>query len=222
MKHSSTILMTEFVTHDVKRFILTKPRSFDYMPGQGVKVVIDEPKWRKEEARPLTPISLRDDKVLEFNIKRYSTGGGVTDRLHRLEVGSKLLLSEAFGSITYAGPGCFIAAGTGVTPFIAIARQLARDGKLDSNSLILSNKTAADVICEKELRYYFGSRCILTCTRENAPGYENHRIAAEFLREKIRDFSQRFYICGPDSFVGGVKSILVELGASSSDLIFEE
>jgi hypothetical protein len=27
MKHSSTILMTEFVTHDVKRFILTKPRN---------------------------------------------------------------------------------------------------------------------------------------------------------------------------------------------------
>ena len=49
MKHSSTILMTEFVTHDVKRFILTKPRNFDYKPGQGVKMVIIEPEWRKEE-----------------------------------------------------------------------------------------------------------------------------------------------------------------------------
>ena len=222
MKHSSTILMTEFVTHDVKRFILTKPRNFDYKPGQGVKMVIDEPKWRSEEGRPITPTSLRDDKILEFTIKKYPAGGGVTDRLHRLEVGSKLLLSEAFGTITYTGPGCFIAAGAGVTPFIAIARQLARDGKLDSNSLIFSNKAPADVICEKELLYYFGSRCILTCTRESAPGYEKHRVAADFLRQKIRDFSQRFYICGPDSFVGGVKSILVELGASSSDLIFEE
>jgi hypothetical protein len=43
MKHSTTILMTEFVTHDVKRFILTKPRNFDYNPGQGVKVVMHEP-----------------------------------------------------------------------------------------------------------------------------------------------------------------------------------
>jgi ferredoxin-NADP reductase len=222
MKHSSTILMTEFVTHDVKRFILTKPRNFDFKPGQGVKVVINEPDWKKQEGRPFTPTSLRDDKVLEFTIKKYPSGDGVTDKLHSLEVGTKLLISEAFGTINYKGPGFFIAAGAGVTPFIAITRQLARKGKLESNSLILSNKTPADVICEKELRHYFGSRCILTCTRESAPGYENSRITAEFLGEKIRDFSQRFYICGPDSFVAEIKSILKQLGASSNSLVFEK
>jgi cytochrome-b5 reductase len=46
-------LMTEFVTHDVKRFILSRPRKFDYEPGQGVKVVINEPQWRGEESRPM-------------------------------------------------------------------------------------------------------------------------------------------------------------------------
>ncbi len=222
MKHSSTILMTEFVTHDVKRFILTKPRNFDYKPGQGVKMVVNEPEWRKEEGRPFTPTSLRDDKILEFTIKKYPIGDGVTDKLHSLEVGAKLLLSEAFGTITYKGQGVFIAAGAGVTPFIAITRQLARKRKLDSNSLILSNKTPADVICEKELRHYFGSRCSLICTRESAPGYENRRITAEFLSEKIRDFSQRFYICGPDSFVEEIKSILKKFGASPNSLVFEK
>jgi ferredoxin-NADP reductase len=222
MKHSCTILMTEFVTHDVKRFILTKPRNFDYKPGQGVKVVINEPEWKNQEGRPFTPTSLRDDKILEFTIKKYPSGEGVTDKLHSLEVGAKLLISEAFGTITYKGSGCFIAAGAGVTPFIAITRQLARKGKLESNSLILSNKTPADVICEKELRNYFGSRCILTCTRQSASGYENRRITAEFLGETIKDFSQRFYICGPDSFVAEIKSVLKQLGASSKSLIFEK
>jgi cytochrome-b5 reductase len=222
MKHSSTILMTEFVTHDVKRFILTKPRNFDYTPGQGVKMVINEPEWRKEEGRPFTPTSLRDDKILEFTIKKYGARGGVTDKLHSLEVGSKLLVSEAFGTITYKGSGVFIAAGAGVTPFIAITRQLTRAGKLDSNSLIYSNKTPSDVICEKELRHYFRSRCILTCTRESAPGYENRRITAEFLKEQITDFAQRFYVCGPDSFVEDIKSILKELGVSLDSVVFEE
>jgi len=222
MKHSSTILMTEFVTHDVKRFILTKPRNFDYKPGQGVKVVINEPEWKNEESRPFTPTSLRDDKVLEFTIKKYPSSEGVTDKLHSLEVGSKLLISEAFGTITYKGPGVFIAAGAGVTPFIAITRQLARKEKLGSNFLIFSNKTPADVICEKELRHYFGSRSIMTCTQESAPGYENRRITAEFLSEKIGDFSQRFYICGPDSFVVEIKSVLKRLGASSQSLVFEK
>jgi hypothetical protein len=38
MTYLSTILMTEFVTHDVKRFILTRPRHLDYKPGQGVEI----------------------------------------------------------------------------------------------------------------------------------------------------------------------------------------
>ena len=31
------ILMTEFVTHDVKRFVLAKPAGFKFVPGQGYK-----------------------------------------------------------------------------------------------------------------------------------------------------------------------------------------
>ena len=222
MKHSSTILMTEFVTHDVKRFILNKPRNFDYEPGQGVKMVIDEPKWRNEESRPFTPTSLRDDKILEFTIKKYPARNGVTDKLHSLQVGAKLLISDVFGTITYKGPGIFIAAGAGVTPFIAITRQLAREGKLESSSFIYSNKTPADVICEKEFRHYFGSRCIMTCTLESGPGFENRRITVNFLKEKIQDFTQHFYVCGPDSFVADIKSILKELGARPDSVVFEE
>ena len=222
MTQSSTILMTEFVTHDVKRFILTKPRDFDFEPGQGVKIMIDEPKWREDEDHPFTPTSRRDDNVLEFIIKKYPGREGYTSKLHSLEVGAKLLLSNPFGTIVYKGPGVFMAAGAGVTPFIAISRHLAREGSMGSNSLIFSNKTPADIICEKELRHYFQSRCIMTCTRQGAPGYENRRISAAFLEEKIRDFNQHFYVCGPDAFVEQIKRSLAELGAKPDAVVFEE
>ncbi len=140
MTYLSTILMTEFVTHDVKRFILTRPRNLDYRPGQGVEIVIDDPKWRNEEGRPFTPTSLSDDKVLEFTIKRYPAHKGVTDNCTASKVGAKLLISEPFGTITYKGPGVFIAAGAGVTPFIAITRQLARRGE-NSIRILLSTPT---------------------------------------------------------------------------------
>ena len=77
------------------------------------------------------------------------------------------------------------------------------------------------MICEKEFRHYFGERCILTCTRGSAPGYENRRITPEFLKEKIQDFSQRFYVCGPDEFVEEVKSFLKVLGATPNSVVFE-
>jgi cytochrome-b5 reductase len=222
MTHSSTILMTEFVTHDVKRFILTKPRDFDFEPGQGVKIMIDEPEWREDEDHPFTPTCRRDDNVLEFIIKKYPDRDGMTNKLHGLEVGTKLLLSNPFGTIVYKGAGVFLAAGAGVTPFIAIIRHLAHEGGIGSNSMIVSNKTPADIICEKELRHYFQSRCILTCTRESASGYENRRITSAFLKEKIRDFNQHFYVCGPDSFVEQIKNMLTELGARPDAVVFEE
>ena len=149
--YASTILMTEFVTHDVKRFILARPENFKFKPGQGVKFVINEPAWQKEEGHPFTPTSLQDDRVLEFMIKKYPADKGVTERMHSLEPGAEILLSEAFGTITYKGEGTFIAAGAGITPFIAIFRMLSREGKIGGNSLIFSNKTPADIICETEL-----------------------------------------------------------------------
>ena len=125
-------------------------------------------------------------------------------------------------SSVYKGPGIFLAAGAGVTPFIAINRHLAHEGKIASNSLIFSNKTPKDIICEKELRHYFQSRCILTCTRKSAFGYDNRRITPELLKEKIRDFHQHFYVCGPDAFVGQTKTALTELGAKPNTVVFEE
>jgi ferredoxin-NADP reductase len=62
----------------------------------------------------------------------------------------------------------------------------------------------------------------MTCTQESAPGYENRRITAEFLKEQIKDFAQRFYVCGPDSYVEDIRSILKELGVSRDSVIFEE
>lgn len=222
MDYTVTILMSEFVTHDVKRFIVNKPEGFTWQPGQGVEIFINQPKWTEEEGRPFTPTSLANDKVLEFTIKRYADHHAVTDKLHTLKPGDELLMSEPFGTITYKGPGTFVAAGAGLTPFLAILRQMAKDNKLAGHSLLFSNKTAADIICEKELRHYLGDRCILTCTRENTPGYENHRIDKEFLQEKISDFSQHFYVCGPDEFVESINTTLNELGATPDLLVFEE
>ena len=222
MQYTSTILMTEFVTHDVKRFILSRPENFEFKPGQGIKFVINEPAWQKEEGHPFTPTSLQDDRVLEFMIKKYPADKGVTERLHSLEPGAEILLSEAFGTITYKGEGTFIAAGAGITPFVAIFRMLSREGKIGGNSLLFSNKTPADIICETELRHYLGSRCILTCTRQSGQGYDNRRIDAGFLREKVTNFNQRFYVCGPDAFVGELKANLRKLGANPDSIVFEE
>lgn len=216
-----TLLMSEFVTHDVKRFIFSRPPDFIYQPGQGVELAINRPEW-KDESRPFTPTSLVNDRVLEFTIKGYPEHGGMTRELHNLATGTELLMSEPFGTIHYQGPGVFIAGGAGITPFIAILRERAREGSLERSTLIFSNKTPADIIYEKELKHYLGDRCILTCTAENSPIHRNRRIDLEFLQETIDDFSQNFYICGPPGFMKAVNGALENLGADPQSLVFEQ
>jgi ferredoxin-NADP reductase len=220
MHYSVSLLMSQFVTHDVKRFIVSKPPGFSVAPGQGVELAINRP-GLSGEGRPFTPTGLAADRVLEFTIKGYADHAGVTRALHELEPGAELLMSEAFGTISYQGPGVFIAGGAGITPFLAILRDLACRGELDRQTLIFSNKAPRDVICEKELRHLLGDRCILTCTGADAPGYDHRRVDRAFLQEKIGDIDQRFYVCGPPPFMEAVNAALTDMGARSESLVFE-
>ncbi|HRP95123.1 MAG TPA: FAD-binding oxidoreductase [Rhodocyclaceae bacterium] len=221
MAQSIELLMTVSVTRDTKRFVFTRPTDFDFTPGQGVELAIDQPDWR-DEKRPFTPTSLPADRVLEFTIKGYADHDGMTKKLHTLQPGAKLSISEPFGTIAYRGAGVFIAGGAGITPFIAILRELAQAGNLVGHSLIFSNKTAADIICQQELMAYLGERCCFTCTDEPAPGLESRRVDKAFLAEKIDDFGQNFYVCGPPGFNDAAMDALKSLGANPQNLVFEE
>lgn len=220
MDHDTRILHTGFVTHDVKQFILQRPAGFEWTPGQGVELAIDREEWI-DEGRPFTPTGHPDAPVLEFTIKRYPGRDGVTDRLHGLGPGAALRMSEAFGTITDKGAGTFIAGGAGVTPFLAILRERRRRGTLDRCTLLFSNDTPADVIAEKELRHLLGERCILTCTRESAPGYEERRIDRAFLAEAVPDLDRPLYVCGPPDFVDDVSAALIDLGADEARIVVE-
>lgn len=221
MEHHATLLRSQFVTHDVKRFTLTCPEGFTFEPGQGVELAINKPGWEKE-GRPFTPTSLAEDKVLEFTIKGYPQHHGVTEQLHQLKPGDSVLLSETFGTIQYKGPGTFIAAGAGITPFLAIIRRLARDDELAGHRLLFSNKGPADIICEHELRHYLGEQARFLCTREKDCHCEPQRIDKAFLQSNLTDLSQNFYVCGPPPFVEAITTALRELGAEPDAVVFEQ
>ena len=215
------ILMTGFVTHDVKRFIISKPKNYRFIPGQATEVSISKENL-KDKKRPFTFTSLDEDLVLELTIKEYLGHEGITREFDLLKSGDELIIGKPFGAISYKGKGVFIAGGTGVTPFIAIFRQLKKDGRLKENKLIFSNKTNKDIIYEKELKEILKENLILTLTREKNKNYENRRINKEFLKEYIKNFNQYFYICGPKNFVKDINNILKEIGVKPNLIIFEK
>jgi len=214
-EHIVKIISTEPVTHNVKHFKLEKPENYQFIPGQATEIAINKDKW-KNERRPFTFTSLNEWDHLEFTIKIYTDHDGVTNQLGQLKAGDELLLHDIWGAIHYTNEGTFIAGGAGVTPFIAIFRQLQKDGKLGNNKLIFSNKTYRDIILKDEFAAMLGNNFINTLTEEEVPGYDHHRIDEEYLKEKIQDFNQQFYICGPDVMVKDLHRILKNLGAMNN------
>src|SRR5215212_2264693 len=119
-------------THDVRSYRCEKPEGYHFIPGQATELSINKEGW-KDEKRPFTFTSLNDDAYLEFTIKSYKDHDGVTNQLYQLKEGDEIIVRDVWGAIEYKGPGCFIAGGAGITPFIAILRQLKKDGRIEDN-----------------------------------------------------------------------------------------
>jgi hypothetical protein len=221
MEYKIKIKAIEQITHDVKRFSCEKPSGYYFKPGQATEVSINKKGW-EEERRPFTFTSLNESPDLEFTIKIYSDHQGVTNELNTLHPGDELIVRDVWGAIEYKGPGYFIAGGAGITPFIAILRQLRKDQNLEGNKLLFSNKTDHDIILEEELTAMLGLNAIYTITDAYSNKYHNGFINEDFLKAHIHNFSKHFYLCGPPKMVENLQDCLTKLGALPETLVFEQ
>lgn len=221
MDHNLKIETITEVTHNVRCIRLQKPSGFLFTPGHAADVSINKRGW-VEEKRPFTFTCLNDDPYLEFTIKCYEDHDGVTNQVRHLKPGDEMIVSDPWGAIEYKGEGCFIAGGAGITPFIAILRQLGKEGRLANNKLFFSNKTPDDIIYEQELTRLLGDNAVHIITDTNAGAYRYDYIDEAFLTQEIKDFNQHFYVCGPDKMIADITQLLLAHGAGPETVVFEK
>lgn len=221
MEEIVKIISIEKLTHDVKQYRLEKPNGYNFIPGQATEVSINKSGW-EEKRRPFTFTSLASKPYLEFTIKSYRDHNGVTNKLDELIVGDELIIREVWGAIQYNGEGYFIAGGAGITPFIAILRDLKEKDQIGNNKLICSNKTRADIILKTELEEILNDNAVFITTKENIDSGKAVRINEAYLKETVKDFDKHFYICGPDKMVSELGDVLVKLGAKPEAVVFEK
>lgn len=215
------ILSIEQIAKDINRIKINKPKGYKFIPGQATDVSINTPKL-KDQKRPFTFTGLPEWDELEFIIKSYETRNGVTKKIRGLKPNDELLIGNPWGTINYKGQGLFIAAGTGITPFISIFRDLKRRNRLPGNSLVYCNKTVEDIILKDELEVMFGNEVNFLLSKEENHSYYHGRIDELYLSMIITDFARDFYVCGPESFVKDITLILKNFGAQIDSIIFEK
>jgi ferredoxin-NADP reductase len=219
MKHLVDIIEIEPLAMNVKRFRVQRPAGYFFSSGQSTRISLLEDEAEELE-RPYSITSVNTDDWLEFIIKIYAKRNGLSEKLGRLKEGESLFVSEVFGTLTYNGPGLFIAAGAGITPFISIFRQLRLEYKLDGNFLLYANKTKKDIILPDELRANFGDNYADILSRPPKP-YEGMHIGKALLKKYTGAKQRHFYICGPDQFTRDINEHLLALGVDRSRIVYE-
>ena len=208
-------------TPDVLQIVTEKPSGVAFVPGQATEIFIDKKGWQNE-GRPFTFTCLPKDDYLEFMIKTYPERKGVTNELLSLKAGDNLIVNDIFGAIEYKGEGTFIAGGAGVTPFIAIFRNLREKNSLGTNKLIFANKKKTDIILKDEFEKMLGKNFINILSKEKNEKYAYGHISEDFIKKNGTALDSYFYLCGPPPMMNAIEKQLENLKVPADKIVKEE
>lgn len=218
--HKVRIIKKRYLNHNVISVTIERPVDYLFTAGQAIEVAIEEPKF-KHDAAPFTLSGLSNSPTLEIIFKVYLSHSGMTLALSKLKKGNILLITDAWDSFSYNTPGVFIAGGTGITPFLAILRNLNLSQQLVGNSLIIANQSAQDIFLQDELDELLGDKVTYILSKQPAGSFHVGKINKHFLDQNISTFNQSFYLCGPGSFSKDIAYALQHFGAKK-ELIHSE
>lgn len=206
-----TILSNTEISHNV--FILSFKRDFVFRAGQVLGLALSS----ADDARLYSIASGETDENVDilYNIK---PGGKLTPNLAILKPGDTLWISVPFG--TYEGsaePGYWIAAGTGIAPFIS----MYRSGMGSNKTLLHGGRTIDSFYFSNELITDFGPRYVRCCSQEEADGIYSGRVTQylESLDELPAD--QKYYLCGSAEMVVECREILLSKYIPFNNIIAE-
>lgn len=192
--------------------------------GQHVNVGVEIGGVRVTRSYSLTAPP-RADGLLPITVKAIE-GGKVSRHLcHDARIGDVVELGQAFGDMMLPamprGAYLLLAAGSGITPMIALVRELASQGMPADAMLLYWVRTREEACFLPELRALaaaqprFRFRLLLTREAAAAADEAEGRIGGALLAAHAGDVTTSAVLaCGPGGFVGAARGLLATQSAS--------
>jgi len=203
------------------RFIVPGDRKLNARPGQFLtfSFLFDG----KQAVRSYTiSSSPARSGYVEITAKRASDGSVSAFLNDRAFVGMTVEAHGPFGQFCFDeskhGNVVLIAAGSGITPMMAILRYIDDLCLETSATLLYCVRTFSDVIFESELeqlrsRMKSLQHHVLLSQPHAGWSGPRGRINREFIEDNVKDLtSSDFFLCGPPSFMDASRTILTSLG----------
>lgn len=198
-------------------------QQFKFKAGQHLTFIF---KINNEEYRRSYSICSGTDEPLKVAVKRVD-GGKVSNYMNdNLQVGDVIQTSLPEGHFIYEGQKntVAIAAGSGITPILSIAKSITENNA--SLELFYGNRSLATTMFKNELDELKGVITHYYFSKEEVEGSTNGRITKESFIAKIKENlellkADAFYICGPEEMIFEVKDALTMFGVPDSKIHFE-
>lgn len=216
-------------------FHFERPAGFSFKPGQAIDLILMNPPSAEvasgRHAFSLVSAPFQSTLTIATRLR----DSAFKRALHALPISSPARLEGPFGSLTlhsnHARPAVFVAGGIGITPFMSILRQAARDQLPQRLILLYSNRRPEDAAFLAELqeleRCNNAFRLVATMTqmhKSNRPwrgrtGLIDQDLVLSVCRELAAPI---YYIAGPPSMVASLRQTLAQAGISDDDVRSEE
>ncbi len=189
-----------------------------FAPGQHVNIGVEIDGMRCTRSYSLTNAPRADGRI-EITVKTIEGGRLSRYLCDSARPGDVLDLGQAFGDMTLqsrlSGDWLFLAAGSGITPLVAMTRQLAAQGMPVPLTLLYWARTREELCFADELRAMakahanFDVRFMLTRQPLQAVDEVAGRIDQVTLDLLVDDLaSQQVFACGPGGFVESARGVL--------------
>jgi ring-1,2-phenylacetyl-CoA epoxidase subunit PaaE len=199
--------------------------AYAWAPGQHVAIAVPGDAVR----RSYSICSLPRQTGLRIGVRRIP-GGGFSDRtLGALRVGDDLDVTAPAGRFGAALPGLrrpvFVAAGSGVTPVLAMAGAALADPAVDEVSVVVANRSQASVMFLDDLAGLkdahpdrFTLVHVLTREQQESPLLSGRLDATRFdeVRCRLLGPADGWFVCGPQPWVVAIRDALAADGVARS------
>jgi ferredoxin-NADP reductase len=223
----------EQVAEGTLAFRFEKPAGFSFKAGQAVVLeLLDPPAADGQKRRTFSLVSAPFEATLAIATRMRDTA--FKRALKALPDGASIKLLGPIGQFTLADaarPAVFIAGGIGITPFMSMLRQAARDGSPQRLLLLYSNRRPDDAAFLGELQELerqngnFRLCATMSDMEKSSRKWDGETgfIDADLIGRCIGELAAPvYYVVGPPAMVVAMQETLRGMGVAEDDIRSEE
>lgn len=226
---------SEEVAEGTMAFHFTRPPGFEFRAGQSIDVTLIDPVETDAEGNTRAFTIASPPFVDHLTFATRMRDSAFKRVLRKASQGLEVKIEGPGGSFTLhknaSKPGVFLAGGIGITPFLSIVRQAAKDKPPQLLYLFYSNRRPEDapfldllagLPAENSNFHFIATMTAMAKSRRQWTGETGVIDRKMLLRHVPQPIGPIYYIAGPPAMVTAMRKMLVSAGVDEDDIRTEE